>query len=138
MLTSIDVSVVPHKDVLGDLNQRYDTVGDWQFVRDHVGADHLEITVSDTGDERYNMLIAVHEIVEALLCRANCIEQKDVDRFDLSFEEARPEGDICEPGDDAKAPYRNEHCFATAVERMLCAAYGIAWADYDAAILTLL
>ena len=44
------------------------------------------------------------------------------------------ESDDDEPGDDPTAPYHREHCFATAVERMLIAALGVSWADYDQAV----
>ena len=109
--------------------QRYPTCGDWI-----IDGERLTILVSDLGDWRMNMLVALHEMIEVVLCHDRGITQDQVDKFDIAFECNRPPGDEAEPGDDINAPYRNEHCFATAVERMMCAALGIAWADYDAKV----
>lgn len=113
--------------------QRYPTAGDWFF--DKKG--NLHIKVSRLGDWRMEALVAVHELVEALLCNNRGITQEQVDRFDMQFEDER----VCgihaledEPGDDKNSPYRDEHCIATAVERLLCAELGLAWNDYDAKI----
>ena len=113
----ITIETVPHG------NQRYATVGDWL-----VAVDDIFIRVSETGDWRYNAAVAVHELVEALLCRNDDVSQAEVDRFDMGF---RGEG---EPGDAQDAPYARQHCFATAVERMLIAAFGLSWAEYDKAV----
>jgi hypothetical protein len=45
---------------------RYPTVGDWQFKPDGT----LHITVSRMTDRRYEFLLALHELVEALLYKA--------------------------------------------------------------------
>lgn len=119
----VSIEVIDHSD------QRYETVGDW-IIDD----DSLTIRVSDLGDWRYNMAVAVHELVEVLLCKNNGVVQVAVDAFDIKFERDRAVGDFSEPGDDRSAPYHNEHCFATAVERMLIAAMRLSWMDYDAAV----
>lgn len=120
MINAVAIAMVSQEQ------QRYDTVGDWQLEDGR-----LTIRVSEQGNWRSNMLIAVHELVEVILCVDKGVTQEQVDAFDMAFENATAK---TEPGDDAKAPYRDQHCFATAVERMLCAAMGLSWADYEAAI----
>src|SRR5215467_14962981 len=44
---------------------RYPTVGDWQFKPDG----SLHITVARMSDRRYEFLVGLHELVEALLCK---------------------------------------------------------------------
>ena len=118
----ITIETVPHDQ------QRYPTVGDWFFPDPDNEPDHMVIRVSEMGDWRYEAAVAVHELVEALLSKDAGYRQEAVDAFDLAYK-----GDD-EPGDDPKAPYHRQHCFATAVERMLIAALGVPWAEYDAAV----
>jgi hypothetical protein len=75
-------------------------------------------------------LIAVHELIETLLCMSKGITQESVDAFDLAFERDRPKGDVSEPGDDPMAPYYNEHQFASIIERLLARELGMDWNDY--------
>ena len=114
-MQNITIKTIPHKD------QRYDTVGDWQW-----DGDNLLITISDMGDWRANVAVAIHELVEVALCKQAGISQESVDAFDTG-----PGSDTNDPGDLPDAPYRDQHCFATAVERMLIAAFGMSWKDYD-------
>lgn len=111
---------------------RYSTVGDWYY--DPKG--DIQINVSDMGDERASMLVAIHELVEIMLCRhaVPVITQLEVDEFDEHYEEERAKGNPLfqdEPGDHVNAPYQQQHNFATSVERMVCAAMGIKWMDYE-------
>ena len=119
--------------------------------------DTLIIRVSNVGDWRMEALVGIHELVEAILCIDKDITQKSVDEFDIAFEKARKEADLegvyaadgsrddahnfyfvgeilemdAEPGDHPVAPYHIQHGYATAVERMLCAAMNIPWATYE-------
>ena len=146
---NIDVRIEPHE------RQTYETCGDywWQFVRglDGVDLETLEVRVSALGDWRMETLVAVHEIVEAAILKHHGIPEPAVTAFDIEFEAARA-GTVkagrfrfrgrwhdqnAEPGDSPEAPYRQEHCFATAVERMLAAALDIRWADYEDRVLAL-
>lgn len=102
--------------------QRYDTVGDWIWV----GGDCLNIHVSDMGDWRYEALIAVHELIEAILCRQAGVSTEMVDQFDLNF----PGQD---PGASLAAPYHDQHLIATAVEMMLAGELRVDWGRYDEA-----
>jgi hypothetical protein len=115
----ITIETIRHED------QRYSTCGDWLFP----DPNHLVVHVSEMGDWRYEMAVAAHEMVEALLCQASGVSQEQVDAFDNSF--SSEDG---EPGDDPEAPYHKQHCFATAVERLLIAALGVSWADYEEAV----
>lgn len=130
--------------------QRYPTAGDWFWLaREARNAQEwgeqddqptLVVRISDTGSWRYNALLAVHELIEALLCANDGVTQEQVDDFDQRFEKLRATMTplmaelLGEPGDHRDAPYRKQHCYATAVERMLCAAMGIDWVEYDAAV----
>lgn len=117
---NIVIETIPHGD------QRYETVGDWWF-----GPDVLHIRVSAMGDWKKEALIAFHELAEALLCKDRDITDEQVTAFDRKFEANRQPDDNSEPGDDAAAPYRREHFFATTVERLLAAELGVDWQDYD-------
>ena len=113
--------------------QPYPTVGDWR--RDSDGT--LRINVSSEIGEKYAALVALHELVEVLLCEERGITVEAVDEFDKAYEKQREKSltlDTSEPGDDSKAPYRNEHCIATGVERIVAAALDVDWSDYEKAI----
>ena len=114
-MPEIIITTIPHA------RQRYDTVGDWQWR-----GDDLIITISDTGSWRSNMAVAIHELCEVALCKDKGITQIDVDKFDMG-----PGLQSNDPGDLPNAPYRDQHCFATAVERMLIAAFGMAWSEHE-------
>ena len=111
-------------------DQRYDTVGDWQAQTD--GSCH--ITVSKMSDPRYEILVAIHELVEATLCAERGIKQSQVDAFDKLFESERARGlhnPNREPGADPRAPYNRQHMIATAVEMILANEMGVDWAKYE-------
>jgi hypothetical protein len=122
------VSQVPHR------KQRYETVGDW------IPGKPAEIRVSKMKDQRYVFLVALHEMIEYELCRMNGISDKEVVAFDVNFEAERRRNMHpieAEPGNDPRAPYRNEHEFATMVEMMVAHKLGVSWSDYGKTILAL-
>ena len=94
----------------------------------------LHIRVSKLSDPRYELLIALHELVEVTLCKHRSVTEKSVDAFDIAFEKRRKLGNDDEPGDDPRAPYRREHFFATSVERLMAAELGVDWRKYEAEI----
>lgn len=120
----IEVHFIPHQA------QRYDTCGDWWFDPDG----RLQIRVSILPDGRMMHAIALHEQVEALLCLAAGISEKDVMDHDLAFEAARASGNTDEPGDDPNAPYHLQHIIATNLERTFLAAAGVLWNDHEDAV----
>jgi len=108
-------------------DQRYKTCGDWRYD----AAGNLHITASFMDNPRYEMLVKIHELVEAFLCGEAGVSQAQVDAFDIEFEAKRKPGDLSEPGDSKEAPYRRQHEAATTVEKIVCAEAGIAWDDYE-------
>src|SRR5216684_2662166 len=102
-------------------DQRYETCGDWWF--DEVG--DLQIRVSDMGNWKYEALVGFHELAEVLLCKDRGITTEVVDAFDMTWISKRA-GDE-EPGDDPDCPYRNEHFFASSVERLLGGQLNVEW-----------
>lgn len=117
----IVIDTIPH------VEQRYETVGDWYYTEDG----GLVIAISEMGDWRMESLMAIHELVEGLLCKEHGVTQKQVDDFDMEFEDLREPGDCSEAGDHPRAPYRREHCIATGIERILAVELGLDWEDYD-------
>lgn len=117
----IIIETIEHKD------QRYSTVGDW-FYNDQ---GELIIRVSNLSDWRREMLVAIHELVEVLTCKHSGIPQEVVDSFDMEYEKNRAEDNDLEPGDDPSAPYVNQHCLATGIERILAQQWGVKWSEYE-------
>ena len=117
----------PHMRVVLEIvehaRQRYATCGDWQFVDGE-----LRIKVSRLPQMSFEYLVAIHELIEAVLCAAAGVKESDVDRFDMQFK-----GDG-EPGDDPSAPYYRQHQIATEVEKYLAAELGVDWGEYERAI----
>ncbi len=110
-----DAYRIAHED------QRYPTVGDWKCSTD--GSCH--IAVSKMSDPRYELLIAIHELIEATLCAERGIQQSAVDEFDTNFA-----GDG-EPGADPRAPYHRQHMIALEIEMRLAAEMHVDWEAYD-------
>jgi hypothetical protein len=124
----LTVSQIPHK------KQRYETVGDW------IPGKPAQIRVSKMKDHRYVFLVALHEMIEYELCKKNGISDREVVAFDVNFESERRRNMHAidaEPGSDPRAPYRNEHEFATMVEMMVAQKLGVKWSDYEKAVLAL-
>lgn len=121
-LEDIQAKVIQHS------KQRYCTLGDYFFR-----GGKMMFRVSELGRWEYEFAVLVHEIVEWGLVKHRGVKIEDIDAFDKEFEEDRARGlhgPDDEPGDDPRAPYHREHCFATAVERMLIAAFGLSWQGY--------
>lgn len=121
---NILIKTIPHN------RQRYPTCGDWWFDK----RGDLQIRVSDVGNRDYEALVALHELVEVMLCKKRGITTEQVDKFDKAFEAARKPGNNDEPGDDPKAPYRREHFFATNIEALMSAELGVNWKKYESAL----
>jgi len=131
------IETIPHKE------QRYPTVGDWQWTTaDEAGLDKqaykhipsqygneptLVIRVSSMSDWRHEALVAVHELIEVLLCKHSSITEQQVNEFDMTYESFSG----MEPGDDPKAPYHHQHRFASIVEELLAMELGVDWQTYD-------
>lgn len=116
----ISIDTIPHNA------QRWDTVGDYW---DDDNGTHIKI--SETGNEDYSFLIAVHELVEQYLCKKRGISEPNIMAFDMAFESRRQPGDTSEPGDSPDAPYRREHFLATTIERWLAGELKVDWKQYE-------
>lgn len=92
-------------------------------------AGNLQIRISKLSNWRREVALGIHEAVEAVLCRHDGVSQGDVDAFDHQYE--RTHASDLNSGDDPAAPYAKQHCFATACERILIAAFGVSWEEYD-------
>lgn len=101
------------------------TGADWFWDNDG----NLQVRVSKLSDWRYEALLGIHEAVEAIMCKHNNVTQESVDVFDTWYDQTHA-SDL-NAGDDPNAPYRREHCFATAIERVLCAELNVNWKQYD-------
>lgn len=116
--------------------QRYPTIGDWVWGK----KGDLFIYVSEMFNFKkrlysYEILVAFHELVEAILCRDRGITQSSVDKFDIQFEKKRTNQD--EPGHDSRAPYKKEHITAEKFERLLAKELNIDWDEYEGYISSL-
>lgn len=117
----ITIETIPHDQ------HRYPTVGDWYFNDNG----DLTIKVSQLSDWRRECLVAVHELVEVLICKQDGVSQESVDKFDKDFEAHRHPDNEDEPGDEPTAPYVKQHCIATGIERLLAANLGVNWKEYE-------
>jgi hypothetical protein len=138
-MLKINIQTIPHTA------QRYPTVGDW-LITDSPDGLNLDIRVSSLSDWRRELLVAIHELIEiGLLAHKHGTTavapiQKIVDDFDTQFEVERERGlhpIDAEPGDDPHAPYRDEHFFATSIERLLAQSLNVDWPNYDAEVVSL-
>ena len=135
-------------------DMRYATVGDYYIEKSLVPENILDpeglvigtimkeeevqvVEVADMGNEDYNILVALHELIELTLCKKRGITEESIMNFDLEFEAARPEGNTDEPGNDINAPYKKEHEFATKVETMMAEQLGVDWDTYDNVVVNL-
>lgn len=115
-----------HITVIPESEQRPEVNGcDWFW--DDKG--DLQVRVSPLSDWRREVLLGIHEAVEAIMCKHNGVTQQQVDAFDIEYDKTHT-FDV-NAGDDPAAPYAREHCFATAIERILCAELDVNWLEYD-------
>lgn len=115
-LEKIRIETIPNR------NMRYNTAGDYFW-----DGDTLIIQIAKQQQPEFEILVAVHELIEALLCIHTGIEFKAIDDFDLQWERDNMEG---EPGDCPHAPYHKQHKYAEMVERFMAIQLGVDWKDY--------
>lgn len=118
-LSKVIIDVIPHR------KQRYDTCGDYFKTKGT-----LNIRVSKLCAD-HEFLIAIHEFIEAYLTEKKGVSIESIDKFDISYENNRKEGDTSEPGDSPEAPYFNEHQLATNIEKQLAKYLGVNWQKYN-------
>lgn len=111
---------------------RCQQVGDWTY-----GDDVIDVKSAKLSDWRHELLVQVHELVEAALCKHRGITDEEVTAFDELFERERAAGQHTpeqENGDDVRTVYHREHMMATLVERLLAMELGVVWDKYEAEI----
>ena len=113
-MRTISIKTIPHKEM------RYTTCGDW-LEEDGKSV----VKVSDMGNEDYEFVVAIHEVVEQYLCRKRGIEDFAVTEFD------KQHLDHENPGDLIDAPYHKEHAVATVVEMLLISELNIDLEKYE-------
>lgn len=109
---------------------RNEQCGDWWVF----GSNQITVHVLEGLSPKAQLAVAIHELIEAWLCHKHRVTDEMVCRFDEQYEAERKEGkhkEDDEPGDDPRSPYRKEHMAATHVERAVCSAIGITWAEHN-------
>ncbi len=117
---NISIKVIPESEMRACVNG-----ADWFWGENG----DLQVRVSPLSDWRREILLGIHEAVEAIMCKHNGVSQESVDAFDLEYDKTHT-FDL-NAGDDPKAPYVREHCLATAIERIMCAELEVNWESYD-------
>jgi hypothetical protein len=102
------------------------TGADWWW--DDAGDLQVRVAAELT-DWREAMALAMHESAEALMCKHNGVTVGQVDEFDAKFKDGH-EIDV-NAGDESDSPYKLEHTYATAIERVLTGVLGVDWKEYD-------
>ncbi len=108
---------------------RSNQVGDWRYTDQTLIA-----SASNELNDGSKMAVLIHELIECYLCQKHSITDESVVAFDDMYEKERADGkhgDVEEPGDDPRSPYRDEHQAATHVEWAVCSALGIPWRDHE-------
>ncbi|SRR5881394_225786 len=118
----ITIKVIPEDQQRAEVNG-----ADWFW--DEAG--NLQVRVSPMSDWRREVILAVHETVEAICCRHLGVSQAAVDKFDIAYDKAHPNEPDLNAGDDPLAPYDRAHTLATACERALAFALDVQWGEYD-------
>jgi hypothetical protein len=127
-MKKIIVEVIPANEM------RYETIGDWWIDPDGT----WRIQVAEFEDERHSMGIAYHELREMMTSWVKHVQEPEVTKFDLWFEEETKAGRIPdtldEPGNHPKCPYNSEHQKATSDEMGLMTDLDCNWWEYDEAV----
>ena len=72
----INIQTIPNNE------QRYITTGDYWIDSDGT----WQIRVSDLGDWKKELLVAIHELAEQAICLSKGIKEEDISAFDIEFE----------------------------------------------------
>lgn len=120
---NIHILTIPNEEI----KVRHGFTGaDWWW--DESGDLQVRVAAELT-DWREAMALAMHEAAEALMCKHNGVTVDQVDVFDSKY---KGENDVdVNAGDEPDAPYRLEHTYATAIERVLTGVLGVDWKSYD-------
>ncbi len=103
---------------------RYETIGDWQTMREHNIDYETKISITEMGDKRMEFCLALHELIEWFLCEVNGVTEKQVDSWDMSHLESD------DPGSENGAPYYEQHHLAIAFENLMAKLLHLNWERY--------
>lgn len=109
----------------------YPDIGSWKVNADNSPA---FVGAADTGDDRSNMAILLHEIVEVFLCWVHGVKEEDVTAFDKKWFFEQGQGkhkEDDEPGYDPRSPYRDWHLVAERFEREFITQCGMMWEHHE-------
>lgn len=120
IIMKIIIKSIPHK------RQKYDTVGNYWV--DSNG--DWQIRISEM-PKKYMLLVAIHELIEKILCDDREILDEVITQYDTALERRRKPGNTDEPGDNIEAPYFKEHQLATAIEKRIALELNINWKNYE-------
>jgi len=115
-MKDINIKVIP--------KMRYPTCGDYWETDDS-----LEIRVLKQDCDDYEILVAIHELIEFYLTRKRGIPESTIMDYDLAWENRDDKVD--EPGNQDDCPYKKEHRFSENVERLLAEELGVNWFKYE-------
>lgn len=107
---------------------RNNQAGDWK-VGKHIVAISAKMDCAES-----ELAVAIHELIEAWICRKQGITDAQVTKFDAMFENERERGQhekFDEAGDDVRAPYFDAHQRATNVEADVCKALNLSWSQHE-------
>ena len=124
----IVITVMPNEEVTAQAvaqGRPSLTGADWYFDN---GGD-LHVHVAEMSDPLYELLLGVHETIEALACRHDGVSHARVDAFDADYDAHHPTN--LNAGDNPECPYRNQHNLATGIERVLAAHWKVDWTPDD-------
>ncbi len=112
------------KFIDGD-EQRYKTCGDYWETETSI-----EIRITKQVEDKRNLLVMLHEIVEYALCSNRNIKEEDITKYDLEWED-RLEPKADEPGNESDCIYKVEHRISENFERQFAEYLNIDWFDYE-------
>lgn len=127
-LPKITIEVIDHND------HKYETCGN--YFENPDGSWTIQVSKTNL---KYEFYVAIHELIEKVLCHCKGITDEEITKFDEEFENMRdmyPKivGDY-EPGNNDNAPYNHEHIMASRVEKWLVeSSDDKGWNEYDKTI----
>ncbi len=113
-ISEIVIRFIPREEMRPEVTG----LGDWWFAEKT-----LHIRAVGEGDAAF--LVALHEMIEAVLCNAAGITTDQVDSFDTRYEQKEDRGEEEEPGDAPDCPYRAQHRQAMLVEHLVAHFLGL-------------
>jgi adenylosuccinate lyase len=114
----IDACTIPHDA------QRYNTVGDY-----YASGDKIKLRISELGNEDYEFLVLLHELIEEYLCRKAGISDAQITQWDIEH------SDHPDPGSAEGCPYGSMHEFALEVEMLVAHKLEVDWGKYEQRLL---